>query len=173
VTAERFDLTEDQIRYLEATLASRAIEYLQRVGFLDAADWHQENTKAGGGLPGTANGAVTDGGAYAISLITTQGATNIKNDKRNDFKDPSRNTLINRIMEETTGLSETDEGILQLKELRSQYGPRAKEKGLKWIELYAAEKADEKLAALKAQRDGLPDAGAEATADESVAEAVA
>lgn len=131
------------------------------IGFLDAADWHEANTKAGGGLPGTAGGRVTEGGAYTISLVTTQSGTNIKNLKRAEFKPPSRNALINRIMEETTALSETDEGIVELKRLRETYGPRAKEKGVKWLELYATEQADAKLAALKAQRDALGDAGSE------------
>lgn len=135
------------------------------LGFLDASDWHQANTKAGGGLPGTAGGSVTDGGAYVLSLVTTQGATNIKNAKRGEFKPPSRNALISRIMEETTALSETDDGIVELKRLRSVYGDRAKEKGIKWLELYATEQADEKLAALKAQRDALSPPGSESAAD--------
>ena len=123
------------------------------MGFLDAADWHEANTKAGGGLPGTADGRVVDGGEYCVSLITTQGATNIKNLKRAEFKPPSRNALINRIMEETTALTETDEGVAKIQTLRAEYGPAAKEKGIKWIEHYAQVEADRRLAELKAARD--------------------
>jgi RNA polymerase sigma factor (sigma-70 family) len=36
-TAERFNMSEDQVRYLEKKLKERAVEYLKRVGYLEAA----------------------------------------------------------------------------------------------------------------------------------------
>lgn len=37
ITAERFAMTEDQVRYREKQLRARAVAYLKRVGYLDAA----------------------------------------------------------------------------------------------------------------------------------------
>ncbi len=37
ITAERFRMSEDQVRYLEKKLRQRAVDYLKRVGYLDAA----------------------------------------------------------------------------------------------------------------------------------------
>lgn len=36
-TAERFGMSEDQVRYLEKKLRERAVEYLKKVGYLEAA----------------------------------------------------------------------------------------------------------------------------------------
>lgn len=37
VTAEQFEMTEDQVRYLERKLRDKALKYLKRIGYLEAA----------------------------------------------------------------------------------------------------------------------------------------
>lgn len=80
------------------------------LGFIDAASWLQTNTEsAGGGLPGTADGKVTDGFEYALSLMTTQNATNMKNRIRTAYNAPvSKEKLKEQALQEFYTMLKTD-----------------------------------------------------------------
>jgi len=102
-------------------------------GFIDAGQWLQENTEGANKLPGTKEGKVVNGLEYALSLITTQNATNMKNRERSAFNQaPSKQTFLNKAFEEFTS-----QPAQQMAQMAQEWAPKG---GLpEWAKQRAAE----------------------------------